>query len=81
MNSPDANKLAALCAILEHSAIVAQQEDEVQRKLSPNQREAIRVEICQQASAISGKWSPEQEIKTDFNPDGTVIVPGISPKQ
>lgn len=79
MLNPDANKLAALCAILEHSGTVAQQPDEVQRTLSPMQREQIRVEVCQQASAISGRWCPEQNIRTNFNPDGNVVVPGISP--
>lgn len=79
MLSPDPIKLAALCAILEHSGTVAQQPDEVQRTLSPMQREQIRVEVCQQASAISARWCPEQNIRTNFNPDGNVIVPGISP--
>lgn len=79
MLSPDPIKLAALCAILEHSGTVAQQPDPIQQKLSTTQFEQIRVEICQQASALSGRWCPELNIRTNFNPDGNVIVPGISP--
>ena len=79
MLSPDSNRLAALCAILQYSGSVAQQPDEVQRTLSATQREQMRVEICQQASALSGRWCPEMNIRTNFNPDGNVVVPGISP--
>lgn len=79
MLSPDVNKLQALVAIYQYSRMVTEQPDEAQRVLSAAQMEEIRVEICQQAGALSGKWCPEMTIKTNFNPDGTVIVPGISP--
>lgn len=75
----DINRMTALQAMLEHSGTIAQQPDPTQQTLSATQRESIRIEICQHAWALTGRWCPEAEIKTSFNPQGTVIVPGISP--